>query len=54
MEKSMPHCKLLVIKDLIEAGKIRTTKAALVSAEMMGFDFDDMLGVVKGLTPQDF
>jgi motility quorum-sensing regulator/GCU-specific mRNA interferase toxin len=54
MEKKTPHCKLSVIKALIEAGKIRTTHAARVGANELGLEFSDMLAVVIALTPADF
>lgn len=54
MEKRTPHCKLSVIKALIEAGKVRTTHAARTSANDLGFAFSDMLEVVMALTPTDF
>jgi motility quorum-sensing regulator/GCU-specific mRNA interferase toxin len=54
MEKQTPHCKLSVIKAMIEAGSVRTTKAAREGGAALGFDFDSMLEVVKSLTPADF
>jgi motility quorum-sensing regulator / GCU-specific mRNA interferase toxin len=54
MEKSTPHCKLSVIKAMIEAGKVRTTFSALSGAQMLGFDLDGMLAVVMALKPSDF
>ena len=54
MEKGAPHCKLSIVKALIEQGNVRATMSALASAEVMGFDFDGMLAVVKGLTRADF
>ena len=54
MEKRTPHCKLTVIKALIEAGKIRTTHSARVGASELGLEFSDMLAVVTALTPADF
>jgi motility quorum-sensing regulator/GCU-specific mRNA interferase toxin len=36
MEKSTPHCKLPVVKKLIEAGKVRMTAgAALLAANCL-------------------
>ena len=37
MEKRTPHCKLTVVKVLVEAGKVRTTHAARVGANELGF-----------------
>jgi motility quorum-sensing regulator/GCU-specific mRNA interferase toxin len=54
MEKRTPHCKLSVVKALIEAGRVRTTRAAQVGANELGMGVGDMLKVVKALTPSDF
>ena len=54
MEKRTPHCKLSVVKALVEAGKVRTTHAARTGATELGFAFSDMLDVVMALTPVDF
>lgn len=54
MEKQTPHCKLPVVKGLVEAGKVRTTHAARIGANELGFAFSDMLDVVMALTPADF
>ena len=54
MEKATPHCKLEVVKTLIEAGKVRSTQSALVGAAAMGFNFDGIVAVIMALTTQDF
>ena len=54
MEKSVPHCKLAVVKTLVEDGKVRTTHAARVGATALGLELFDMLAVVMALTPADF
>jgi motility quorum-sensing regulator/GCU-specific mRNA interferase toxin len=54
MEKGTPHCKLSIVKALIEAGKVRMTASAVVGAELLGFDRVGMVGVVLALTPADF
>ena len=54
MEKSSPHCKLSVVKAMVEAGKVRTTFSALTGAEILGFDLDGMIGVVMALKSADF
>lgn len=54
MEKSAPHCKLPVVKALVEAGKVRTTHAARSGANELGLALSDMLDVVMALTPADF
>jgi motility quorum-sensing regulator/GCU-specific mRNA interferase toxin len=54
MEKHTPHCKLVVVKDLINAGKVKSTKSAREGAAFLGLDFADMLDVIMALTQQDF
>lgn len=54
MEKSTPHCKLSVVKDMIIAGKLRATKSALAGGAALGMDFEQMVGVVMALTMTDF
>lgn len=54
MEKRTPHCKLSVVKQLVEAGKVRTTNAARAGADALGFDYSGMLAVVMALAPSDF
>jgi motility quorum-sensing regulator / GCU-specific mRNA interferase toxin len=54
MEKGTPHCKLSVVKALIEAGKVRSTMSALAGGAALGFDFDGIVGVVMALNPADF
>lgn len=54
MEKNTPHCKLNVVKTLLEAGAVRTTQSARSGATAMGLDFDTMLAVVMALTAADF
>jgi len=54
VEKSTPHCKLTVVKTLVESGQVRTTKSALEGAAALGFDFDGMLDVILTLTPANF
>jgi motility quorum-sensing regulator/GCU-specific mRNA interferase toxin len=54
MEKNTPHCKLRVIKALVQARKVRTTHAARTGADALGFDFSGMLAVVLALTSADF
>lgn len=54
MEKSTPHCKLPVVKALIEAGKVRSTMSALTGGAALGFDFEGIKRVVMGLTTKDF
>lgn len=54
MEKSTPHCKLNVVKTLVEAGKVRATHSARLGATALGLEFSDMLAVVMALTSSDF
>jgi motility quorum-sensing regulator/GCU-specific mRNA interferase toxin len=54
MEKSTPHCKLSVVKTMVNAGQVSTTKAARDGGVALGFDFDGMLGVILALTNADF
>jgi motility quorum-sensing regulator/GCU-specific mRNA interferase toxin len=54
MEKRIPHCKLAIVKALVEADKVRTTHAARVGASALGLTFSDMLDVVRALAPADF
>ncbi len=54
MEKKSPHCKLAVVKTMVEAGKVRSTLSALAGGAALGLDFDGMLDVVRALTMEDF
>jgi len=54
MEKRTPHCKLAVVKVMLEAGKVRTTISALEGATALGLDFSGVMDVVMALTPKDF
>ena len=54
MEKGTPHCRLSVVRALVEAGKVRSTYSALSGASALGFDFDAILIIVKALTAADF
>jgi motility quorum-sensing regulator/GCU-specific mRNA interferase toxin len=54
MEKQTPHCKLSVVKAMIDEGNVRTTKAAREGGAALGMDFDSMIAVVMTLTTADF
>ena len=54
MEKRTPHCKLSIVKALVNAGQVRATFSALSGAAALGLDFDEMLAVVNALTAKDF
>ncbi len=55
MEKGTPHCKLSVVRGLIEAGKVRATASAFDGASELGInDLAGMCAVVMSLTSADF
>ncbi len=54
MEKFTPHCKLAVVKALVAAGQVRTTRTAREGAVALGFDLEGMLAVISALTMADF
>ena len=54
MEKGTPHCQLSVVKTMIQAGKVHTTMSALAGGAALGFDFDEIVGVVMALTAKSF
>lgn len=54
MEKRTPHCKLSVVKTLVEAGQVRATVTALAGGAALGLDFEGRVSIVAALTPQDF
>jgi len=55
MEKSTPHCKLSVVKALVEAGQVRATASAFNGARELGIDdLDGMCAVILALTSTDF
>ena len=54
MEKRTPHCKLSLVKAMVGAGKVRTTRSAREGATALGLTFDDMLGVILGLSTSDY
>ena len=54
MEKPTPHCKLAMVKALVEVGKVRATHSARLGAIALGLELSDMLAVVMALTPADF
>ncbi|MEE4893723.1 type II toxin-antitoxin system MqsR family toxin [Pseudomonas alliivorans] len=54
MEKKTPHCKLTVVRSLIEAGKVRSTRSALMGGAALGFDFDEIVAIAGALVPSDF
>ncbi|WP_248746328.1 type II toxin-antitoxin system MqsR family toxin [Pseudomonas sp. MWU12-2037] len=54
MEKRIPHCKLSIVKALVEAGQVRTTHTARAGANELGLELSDMLAVVTALRATDF
>jgi motility quorum-sensing regulator / GCU-specific mRNA interferase toxin len=55
MEKSTPHCRLPVVKALVEAGAVRATASAYQGALALGIeDLAGMCGVVLSLSASDF
>ncbi|MBK8970051.1 MAG: type II toxin-antitoxin system MqsR family toxin [Hahellaceae bacterium] len=54
MEKRTPHCKLTVVKALVEQGSVRTTSSARQGATALGLDFDGMCKIVSSLEVADF
>ena len=55
MEKGTPHCKLPVVKELVEAGKVQATASAFQGARLLGIDdLAGMCAVVLSLTSADF
>lgn len=54
MEKRTPHCKLSVVKVLVDAGKVKATLTSLAGGAALGLDFDGMVEVVRALTSRDF
>lgn len=54
MEKGTPHCKLSVVKALIDQGKVRMTASTVAGAEQLGLDRAGIMAVIQALTPADF
>lgn len=55
MEKDTPHCKLSVVRALIEVGKVKATASAFNGARELGInDLAGMCAVVISLTSADF
>lgn len=55
MEKSAPHCKLSVVKALVEADKVRATASAFGGARELGInDLAGICAVVMTLTSTCF
>lgn len=55
MEKRTPHRKLSVVKDLVQAGKVRTTATAINGARELGIaSVSEMCDIVMSLTTKNF
>ena len=55
MEKGIPHCKLSVVKALIEADRVKATASAFNGARELGInDLAGMCAVIMSLTATDF
>ena len=55
MEEGAPHCKLPIVKALIEAGQVRATASAFNGARELGInDLAGMCAVVLSLRSTDF
>ena len=54
MEKRKAHCSLVVIKELVAAGRVRVTSSARLGATALGLEFSEMLEVIQMLAPADF
>lgn len=54
MEKHTPHCKLVVVKELVAAGKVDVTITALSNAANLGILPSMMFEIVANLTSADF
>lgn len=54
MEKKRPHNKLSVVKQLVQAGQVRTTGVARDGAFALKLDVPGMLNVIMALEPGDF
>lgn len=54
MGKGTPHCKLSLIKMMIEAGRVRSTASELAGGAALGLGFDDIVAILMALAPTDF
>ena len=55
MEKNTPHCTLIVVKTLVETGKVKATASAFNGARNVGIDnLAGMCAVVMSLTGRNF
>lgn len=55
MEKRTPHCKLAIVKKLVEEDRVRATSSAYADARALGINnLGGMCAVVLDLEPGDF
>ena len=55
MEKRTPHCKLSVVKALVDAGRVKATASAFSGARDLGVNnLSGMCEVVMSLVPTNF
>jgi motility quorum-sensing regulator / GCU-specific mRNA interferase toxin len=55
MEKGTPHCKLVRIKALVGAGRVKASASAFVGALELGIPgLEGMCAVIQSLTAADF
>ena len=55
MEKNSPHCKLSLVKTLVETGKVKATASAYSGARDLGIDnLAGMCAVVMSLNGSNF
>ena len=54
MEKRTPHHQLEEVKELIRAGAVEPTLAALTGAKALELDYQDILATALALTRDDF
>jgi motility quorum-sensing regulator / GCU-specific mRNA interferase toxin len=55
MEKGTPHCKLSLVKTLVETAKVKATASAFSGARDLGInDLAGMCAIVMSLVPANF
>jgi len=54
MEKRTPHCKLHVVKAMVDEGKVPATVSALSGAAALGINFAGIIEVVTTLSAKNF
>ncbi len=55
MEKRTPHCKLSVVKALVEAGEVKATASAFSGARDLGVsNLAGMCAIIMSLSPANF